>query len=127
MGRVDAEEAAAVGAKLLDGDLRRRRTERHRLRRYGCAVAVRRRLDERHFGRRSKRLHDSLRNQRHRQQHGERQQDIERAARNVDPEVADRLHRLSGHAARERDQYGHPRSGGEKVLYRQAQHLREIT
>ena len=115
MGRVDVEEAAAVGAELLDGDLRGGRA-------HGsiCSVSstawsrlplssstglpsssVRARRTRRLHTvpwRRREGLHDALRDQHERQDERQRQQDVERGPRQVDPEVADRRRRAPGEA-----------------------------
>ena len=82
-GRVGVEEAAAVGAELLDRDLRGRRAlaraSAWRLRAWS------RRHRRRGSAARPARRGTSARDDRDRQQH------VERAARQIDPEVADGL------------------------------------
>ena len=82
MRRVGVEEAAAVGAELLDGVLRGDRPLRDDLlgafqrRRLGVGVEV---------------LRHAADDQHQRDDDRERQQDVEHAAGQIDPEVADRL------------------------------------
>ena len=78
MGRIGVEEPAAVGAQHLDRDLRRDRTQRDRL----LGTFERRRL---HIGR--KRLRDPLPDQEQRIGNAKRQQHVEGAAGDIDPEV----------------------------------------
>ena len=95
MRRVDVEEAAAVGAELLDRDLRRRRARAAMI----CSVTrvavgvLRRPASSVAVVVRAERLHDALRDEHEREDERERQQDVERAARQVDPEVADAVRR----------------------------------
>ena len=57
----------------------------------------------------------------------QRQQDVERAARQVDPEVADGLGRCCRAKPRiKRHQHGHARRRRDEVLHGQAQHLRQV-
>ena len=56
----------------------------------------------------------------------DRQQDVERAAGHIDPEIADRLHGRAREAADERDGQHDAGGGREEVLVREAQHLHEI-
>ena len=82
MRGVGVEEAAAIGAEHLDGDLRGDRADGDRL----LGAFERRRID---IG--PKRLRDALPDQEQRVDDADRQQDVERAARDIDPEIADRL------------------------------------
>ena len=110
MGRVHIEKPPAIGAELLDGNLRRSRADRDGLfgeRRFFCrrlpllikdrfaVFADHRlikccRLKERDLGIRAECLHDALRHQDEREHERQRQQDIDRAPRQIDPEVPDR-------------------------------------
>ena len=146
MRRVDVEEAAAVGAELLDGDLRRRGPERDRLlggrRLLGDRVAlvvlqrlpvravlrvvVGHRLDERDGGVLVERLHDALAHQHQRKDERKRQQDVDRRPHEVEPEIADVVDLLAGEAADQRDQHRHARRGRNEVLDAEPEHLREI-
>ena len=56
----------------------------------------------------------------------DRQQDVERAAGDIDPEIADRLGRGAGEAADERDRQHDAGRRRQEVLVRQAEHLREV-
>ncbi len=110
MRRVHVEEAAAVRAELLDRDLARGRPERHRLlgddlrpASPGCpprrargspALSVdghldRHRIEQLDRAVRREALHDALRHQHDCEHERQRQQDVQRAAREIDPEVAD--------------------------------------
>ena len=126
MGRIGVEEAAAVGAKLLDGDLRGRRAHGDRLLGHRLAVGVLGRLNQRRLLVGLERLHHALRNQQQGHNDRQRQQDIERAADQVDPEVADRGAGASHEAADQRHQHGHAGGGRDEILHRQAEHLRQV-
>ena len=82
MRGVGVEEAAAIGAEHLDRDLRGDRADRDGL----LGAFERRRVD---IG--AERLRHALPDQEQRVGHADRQQDVERAARDIDPEIADRL------------------------------------
>jgi len=125
MGGVHAEEPAAVGAELLDRDLRRRGTDGDRLRRHGTSVGVDRRFEQRRFARGVERLHHTLRHEGSRENERERKQDVERSPHEVDPEVADRVGSGAGEAADERDEDRHARCGRDEVLNCEGEHLRE--
>ena len=56
----------------------------------------------------------------------ERQQDVEHAAGQIDPEVADGLRRTPGEAADQRDGQRDAGRRRDEVVHRQAGHLREI-
>ncbi len=112
MRGVGVEEAAAVRPQLLDGDLRRRRTDRQdllgqrgflRLRlalrvqdglavRAGHRLVIGDRLHDRHLQVGAEGLHDALGDQHQRQHERNRQEDVQGAADEIHPEVADRLH-----------------------------------
>ena len=81
MRGVDVEEAAAVGAELLDGDLAGDRALRDRL----LGAFERRRID---VG--AEVLRHAERDERERHDDRQRQQHVERGAREIDPEIADR-------------------------------------
>ena len=82
MGGVGVEEAAAIGAELLDRYLRGDRALRDRL----LGAFERRRVD---VG--AEVLRHALPDQAQRDDDRQRQQHVERAARQIDPEIADRL------------------------------------
>ena len=127
MRGVRVEEPAAVRAELLDRDLARGRTERHRLLRDDLRAAsparrphrrrLARRIGDGHLDRdgieqlhgaiRREALHDALRHQHDGQHERQRQQDIERAAREVDLEVADPVGLAPREPADQRDEHGH--------------------
>ena len=89
MRRVRVEEAAAVRAQILDGDLRSGRTDGENLVDYGLSVSVLRGLEKRNGAVRAERLDDSLRDEKDGKNERERQQDVERRPDQIDPEVAD--------------------------------------
>ena len=115
--RVGVEEAAAVGAELLDGLLRGDRPLGDRL---GGALE---RLDLRG---RVEVLDDALRDEQQRADDADRQQDVEEAAREVDPEVAELARRAARQAADEGDGDRHAHRGRDEVLARERQHLRQV-
>ena len=117
MRGVGVEEAAAVGAEHLDRDLRGDRADRDGL----LGAFQRRRLD---IG--AERLRHALPDQEQRVDDADRQQDVERAAGDIDPEVADRLHRRAREAADQRDREHDAGRRRQEVLVRQAEHLREV-
>ena len=61
-----------------------------------------------------------------RRDEGERQEDVEGRAGHVGPEVADRARLGAGKAADQRHRQGKACGGGEEVLHRQPGHLREV-
>ncbi len=71
-------------------------------------------------------LDDALRDLDEREHDGERQQDVQRRAGHVDPEVAQAGDGSRAKAADERDQDGHARCGRHEVLDGERQHLGEI-
>ena len=117
MGGVGIEEAAAIGAEHLDGDLGGHRTDRNRL--LGA-------LKRRGFDVGAKRLRHALPDQKQRVDDADRQQHVERRARHIDPEIADGAHRGAGEAADQRDRERNAGGGRQEILVRQAQHLDEI-
>ena len=80
MRGIDVEEAAAVGAELLDGDLAGDGALRDRL----LGAFERRRIDVA-----AEVLRHAERDERERHDDGQRQQHVERGARQIDPEIAD--------------------------------------
>ena len=53
-------------------------------------------------------------------------QDVERAAGDIDPEIADRLHRRAREAADQRERQHDAGRRRQEVLMREAEHLREV-
>ena len=53
-------------------------------------------------------------------------QDVERAARDIDPEIADGAHRMPGEAADQRDREHDAGRRRQVVLMREAEHLHEV-
>jgi hypothetical protein len=117
MRRVGVEEAAAVGAELLDRRLARDRTHRqHLLRPFnGRHRDVVREILDRPL------LHEQ---QGQDERRGEKE--VQGAANQVDPEVADAGARTAGNPARQGDRAGDPRRGGRKVVEGELHHLRQI-
>ncbi len=144
--RIDVVEAAAVGAELLDRDLRRRGPERNRLfgrrRLLGDRIAllvlerlavgpvlrvvVSHRLDQRHRRVLVERLRHALAHQHERQDDRQRQQDVDRRADEIGPEVADAARFLAGEAADQRDEHRHSGGRRDEVLHGEPEHLREV-
>ncbi len=109
MRRVGVVESSAVGAELLDRNLRGSGADGNRLfvegRRFRGRLSLvvedwtavltehglleRRWLKERNLCIRAECLDDSLRNEQHGQHDRQREQDVDRAARKVEPEIAD--------------------------------------
>ena len=117
MRGIGVEEAAAIGAEHLDRDLRGDRPDRDGL----LGAFERRRLD---IG--AERLRHALPHQEQRVRHADRQQHIERAAGDIDPEIADGLGGRARKAADERDRQHDAGRCRQEILVRQAEHLHEI-
>ena len=115
--RVGVEKAAAVGAEHLDGDLRGHRADRDRL----LGAFERGRVD---VG--PDRLRDALPDQEQRVEDADGQQDVERAAGDIDPEVTDRLGRRAGEPAHQRDREHNAGRRRQEILVGQAEHLHEV-
>ena len=117
MGGVGVVEAAAVLSQLLDRLLARNRATGDRLgdtlhrRGVGEAVEV---------------LDDPLAPEQDRDDDGDRQQHPDRAAREIDPEVADRGGAAADEPPDQRNGDGQPDRGGEEVLDGEAGHLGEM-
>ncbi len=114
---VGVEEAAAVGAEHLNRDLRGDRPHRDRL----LAAFERCRID---IG--TKGLRDALPDQEQREDNASRQQDVERAAGHIDPELSDGSCRGAREPTDQRDGQHDAGRGGDEVLGGEAQHLHEI-
>ncbi len=71
-------------------------------------------------------LHHALRDEQQRQHERERQQHVERAAGEVDPEVADPVGLGAGEAADQRHQHRHAGRRRDEVLHREPEHLGEV-
>ena len=147
MRRIGVEESAPVGAELLDRNLRSGGTDCDRLLvpydLFGSGVAlfvldllavdielwciVLGRLDQRHGLIDREGLHHALGYEHQSENERERQEYVKCAARQVDPEVADSASALPGEAADQRDQHGHARCRGNKVLHGKGQHLCQVT
>ena len=116
--RVDVEEAAAVGAELLDRLLRGDRAERERLREPAerADVAVVARASAARPARHEHEPDDD----RHRDQH------VQQRADQVAVEVPELVRGAGDQAADQRDDDGDGDGGRDEVLHRQARHLREV-
>ena len=112
MRGIGIEEAAAIGAEHLDGDLRGDRPDRDGL----LGAFQRGGLD---IG--AERLRHALPDQEDRVDDADRQQDVERAARDIDPEIADGLARGAGEAANERHRQHDAGRRRQEVLVRKRQ------
>ena len=146
MRGVHVEETAAVRAELLDRDLARGGAERHGLllhdlrREHRLAGRIHRglagrvrdghvdrlRIEQRHAAIRRERLHDALRHEDDRKQQRQRQQDVQRAAHEVDVEVADGRRLAAHETADQRHEHGHAGRGREEVLHTEPEHLGQI-
>ena len=118
MGGIHVEEAAAIGAELLDRDLAGDRPERDGL----LGTLERRGVDRGAAWSAASRAPRAGRAV----TRDERQKDVEGRAGHIDPEVADRPRLGAGEAADQRHRQGKARGGGEEVLHRQPGHLREV-
>ena len=117
MGRVGVEEAAAIGAEHLDGDLRGDRPDRDGLLRT---------FQRGRFHIRAERLRNTLPDQEQRVNDADRQQDVERAAGDIDPEIPDGPGRCARKTADQRHGERNPGRCGKEVLVRQAKHLHQV-
>src|SRR5437764_1156716 len=68
-------------------------------------------------------LRHALPNEHQREDDRDGQQDVENAAGEIDPEIADRLRRAAGKTAHQRHRERDARSGGDKVVHREPGHL----
>ena len=146
MRRVGVEEAAAVGAEHLDRFLRGHRPHGQGLRprrggigddraggvpdRLAGAVEPGRLvvdgLQRSHVLVGGEVLDAALADQDERVDQGNRQQDVQRDAREVHPGVADARRRMAREAADQRDGDGDAGGGGKEVLHREREHLRQV-
>jgi hypothetical protein len=117
MRRVGVEEAAAIGAEHLDGELRGDRAERDGLLR---PFQGRRR----HIG--TEGLRHAERDVNEGQNDADRQQYVERGAGHIDPEVAERLAGRAREGADQSNGDRHAGRGGHEVLHAQPRHLGEV-
>ena len=114
---VGVPEAAAIGAELLDGDLRGGRPLADGL----LGAFKRGRID---IG--AEVLRHALPDENKRGDDGKRQQHVEGAAREVDPEIADGLCRGAREGADQRDGKRDAGGGRDEILGGEAHHLRQI-
>ncbi len=117
MRRVGVQEAAAIGAEDLDRFLRGDRALRDRL----LGAFERRRVD---IG--AEILRHALPHVEQRDHHRERQQDVERAAGQIDPEIADRLGLAPHKAADQRQCQSDAGRRRDEIVHRQPSHLHQI-
>ena len=117
MGGIGVEEAAAVGAELLDDFLARHRPDGDRLLR----PFERGRID-----RAGKRLRNAEGEQDEGADERDRQQDVERHAGHIDPEIADRRGGRAGESAHQRERHREAGRRRQEVVHGEAEHLGEI-
>ena len=117
MRRVGVHEAAAVGAELLDDFLRRDRPLRDRLR----SALERLRIHVR-----TEVIRHALPDEKQREDKRERKQHPQRRAREIDPEIADRLGAAPRETANHRRRHRDSRRRRKKVVRRQPDHLRQV-
>ena len=115
--RVGVEKAAAIGAEHLDRDLRGDRAHRNGL----LAAFERGRVHVR-----AERLRHALPDQEQCVDDAHRQQDVERAPRDIDPEIPHGPRRCPREAADQRDREHDTGGRRQKVLVGQAEHLHEV-
>ena len=147
MGRVGVEEATTVSAQHLDGLLRGHRAHGQGLRgRLGIlchchALGVQHRLTRgiqfgilelRHLHGAHilvgvKVLDDALAHQKNGKHKRQRQQQPQRDARDVGPEIADDRRGAGGKAAYQRKHHGNAGGSREEVLHGKCQHLSQVT
>ena len=117
MGGVDVEEAAAVGAQVFD-DLHRGD--------WPLGDGLRLPVQGMHDRVGVEVLDHALRDEDQRDHDADGQQDVERAARQVDPEVAQVLRAAAGQAAHQCHRQRDARGGGDELVKGQAGHLRQV-
>ena len=118
MSGIGVEEAAAVGAELLDDLLARHRSDRDRLFR----AFERGRVD-----RAGKRLRHAQGDEDERADDRDRQEKVERDAGHIDPEIPDRGRRGAGEAAHQRERHREAGRRRQEVVHGEAEHLGEMT
>jgi hypothetical protein len=126
VSRIGVEEPSSVGAELLDGDLRGRRTHCDRLGGDRLTVGGHVRLDQLRLRRGCEGLNNSLRDQHDGQHEREGEQDVEDRTAQVHPEVPQPVGRAAGEAADEGDDDRDPHSSRDEVLDCQPQHLSDV-
>jgi hypothetical protein len=114
---VGVEEAAAIGAERLDGNLRSDRAHGDSL----LGVFQRGRVD---IGAQS--LRHALPHQEQGKGHADRDEDVKGDPRDIDPEIAHGADRVAGEAADQRDSKHDTGRRRQEVLMRQAEHLHEV-
>ena len=117
MRRVYVKETAAIGAKLLDGKLRRDGTLRDDL------LGALERGDRRVI---PKILRQALPDHDERHHYRERQKHIKRAAGQIDPEISDGFGRSPREAADERNGKRDARRRRYEIVHREPRHLGEV-
>ena len=117
MRGVRVEEAAAVGAELLDRLLARHGADGNDLLRP---------FQRRRFDRAGERLRNAERDKRERDKDGDGQEHVERAAREIDPEVSNCRRFSAGESAHQRKRHRETRRGRHEVMHGETEHLREM-
>ncbi len=115
--RIGVHEPAAVGAEFLDGFLARHRAHRDRL--LGA-------FQRRHVDRAEQGLRHAARGHHERDDDRKRQQQIERDARHIDPEIANRCRGRALKGAHQRESDGEPGRGGQEIVNGEAEHLGQM-
>ena len=93
---------------------------------YKGLVIATHRLDQRRLGVRLEILNHALRHQKYCEDQTNRQQQIVSDANQVDPEIADRFRGMPRNCPNQRSGNGDARGSRDKIVKRQADHLREI-
>ena len=117
MRRIGVEEAAAVGAELLDDLLARHRPDRD-----GLLRAFQRRCVDRA----GQRLRHAERDEDQRADDRDRQQEVERDPRQIDPEIADRRRGGARKAAHQREGHREAGRGRDEIMHGEAEHLGQM-
>ena len=117
MGRVGVEEAAAIGAEHLDGHLRGSWA-------YGDGLLDA--LERRGIDVSAQGLRHALPDEDEGKRNADWQEDVEGAAGEIDPEIADGLGRGAGKTADQRHGERDAGRGRDEVLSGEAEHLHEI-
>ena len=84
------------------------------------------RLDQRRFGVRLEVLDHALRHEKHRKDEADRNEQVISDADEIDPEIADGVGRMTRNSPNERCGNGDASRGGDEIVKRQSDHLREV-
>jgi hypothetical protein len=115
--RVGVEKAAAVGAEHLDRNLRSDRADGD------CLL---RPFERRCVDVGTERLRHPLPDQKQSEGNANRNEDVERAAGDIDPEIAHRARGVTRKAADQRDRQHDAGGGREIILMREPEHLHQV-